>query len=106
MYAKEAMFHTLINKIPRIQDTQLAEIVAVEVYMMAYGLSASHPWSACLKSDVEHDFYHEQLGKFLALYKNTNISSLGISFETFMSFTPESIAATVLSTSEKTDKPG
>lgn len=90
----------MLNKLQTIEDPMVAEIVAVDLYNLAYGLETQHPWSACQM--VYPDLYHEQLSRFLSLYKDINVASFGISFESFMGMTQESILTIVKACSGST----
>ena len=85
MYSSEVKFHTLINTVPPIKDKRLAEFVALEMYLIAYGPQlSSHPWATCMESGMEENPYYYHLRKYISLYKKMRVHTLGISLQQFM----------------------
>lgn len=91
MYEREVAFHKLINTVTTIKDPMVAEIVAREMYRVVYGLNTDHSWADCLVRPEEADPYYEYLHKFLGIYKNLSLASMGVSFDTFMSYSQEAL---------------
>lgn len=62
-----------------------ADEILTELYLLAYGISdLTHPWATSIVNKAEENPYFGHLSTYLDTYKKMAVSSLGISFSTFM----------------------
>lgn len=105
MTAGEASFRRLLSSIQRVPTSMLAEIVAQDLYEIAYQIrEKEHEFDSALVTSAEPYPYIVGFERYMKLYIDANIKNTGLTIHDFLSLTADEMQV-VIKLANPTDKP-